>query len=131
MRSPCRTAVRSGDRSTWLSWMPSTLRGGTTPCFVILADIETGRRPLRELHVLEFARLVVDAYLGRRDPAGKLAGLDERLHQPGDEIAVSGRWQPFILLFLPGRLVEQFAGRARMDVAEFADLAMRSEERRV
>jgi len=36
--------------------------------------------PLRDLHVLKIARLVVDTDLGRRDPAGELRRLKLWLH---------------------------------------------------
>src|SRR5262249_13586819 len=52
---------------------------------------------LRNHHILELARLVVDADLGRRDPAGELAGLLHRLHQLSDELAIGLRGQPLIL----------------------------------
>ena len=41
-----------------------------------------------DLHVFEVARLVVDADLRRRDPAGELGRLELRLHQALDEILV-------------------------------------------
>src|SRR5262249_31571844 len=51
-------------------------------------------RPLRlDLHVLEVARLVVDADLRRGDPARELARLADGRHQRRDEIAILGRRQ--------------------------------------
>src|SRR5262249_42759215 len=47
-----------------------------------------GMTTLRDLHVFEVARLVVDADFGRRDPARELARLHLRLHQALDKIAV-------------------------------------------
>ena len=44
-----------------------------------------------DLHVLEIARLVVDADLGRRNPAGEFGRLELRLHQALDEILVRRR----------------------------------------
>src|SRR3972149_11922177 len=82
-----------------------------------------------DFYVFELARLVVDADLWRRDPTGELSGLDNRLHQPRDEIAVGGGRQPLFLLFFPIRFVEQFAGGARLPVAEFPDKAVESDVR--
>src|SRR6516165_858193 len=87
------------------------------------APPEPRSRPLlRNHHILELPRLVVDADLGRRDPAGELAGLLHRLHQLGDELTVRLRGQPLILLPLPGGGVDQFAQRGGAHVAELADL---------
>src|SRR3954452_10379592 len=78
-----------------------------------------------ELDVLEIARPVVDADPRRRDPRRKLAGLTDRLHQRGDELAIGQRRQPLVLLLGPGRRVDQDAGRRRVNVLELADVAMK------
>ena len=49
------------------------------------------RLSVRDLHVFEIARLVVDADLRRRDPAGELGRLELRLHQALDEVACRRR----------------------------------------
>ena len=86
---------------------------------------EPRSRPLlRNHHILELARLVVDPHLGRRDPAGELAGLLHRLHQLGDELAVRLRGQPLILLPFPGGGIDQFAQRGGAHVAELANGAV-------
>src|SRR5260221_10066915 len=59
---------------------------------------------LLKLDVLVLDGKVVDAALGRRDPAGHLAGLDHALHQGMDEGPVGLRGDPlreilFILFF--------------------------------
>ena len=43
---------------------------------------------LRDLHVFEVTRLVVDADLGRCDPAGKRARLSLWFHQTFNEIPI-------------------------------------------
>ena len=63
----------------------------------------------RDPHILEIAGLVVDADARRRDPAGEFAGLDHLFHQAADEIAVVFRRQPFSLVAIPGRVVDQSA----------------------
>src|ERR1051326_8336212 len=78
----------------------------------------------RDLHILEFAGLVVDADLRRRDPVGELAGLAHRRHQRGDEIAVRGGRQIIALRLLPFGVAEQDAFRRGVDIPELADLAM-------
>src|SRR5258706_15500038 len=77
-----------------------------------------------DLHILEIARLVVDADLGRRDPWGEAAGLGHRRHQRGDEIAVVQGRQPPALALAPGRIVDQYAIRRGVDILELADLTM-------
>jgi hypothetical protein len=81
----------------------------------------------RDLHVFEIAGLVVDADARRRDPAGELAGLDHALHQAGDEIAVVLRRQPLARVALPGRLVDELAGRRHFHVLELADQAVKAD----
>src|SRR5258708_20230424 len=90
----------------------------------------TTQQPSRlDLHIFEIAGLVVDADLGRRDPGGELAGLGDRLHQRGDEVAVVGRRQPFALSLVPGGLVDQHAVRCGVDILELADGAMEGDVR--
>src|SRR5258707_10424422 len=54
---------------------------------------------LLKLDVLVLDGKVVDAALGRRDPAGHLAGLDHALHQGVDEGAVGIRGNPLREIF--------------------------------
>src|SRR5882757_8670845 len=77
-----------------------------------------------DLHILEIARLVVDADLGRRDPGRELAGLGYRNHQRRDKIAVVRRRQPIGFALVPVGLVDQHAVRRGVDVPELADLAV-------
>src|SRR5262245_1311165 len=63
----------------------------------------------RDFHVLEIARLVVDADARRRDPARELARLGDGLHQALDEVAVRRRRQPLILVARPAGVVDDLA----------------------
>src|SRR5262249_56134493 len=81
--------------------------------------------------VLEVAGLVVNAGPWRSDPAREFAGLDALFHQAADELAVVVRRQPPILVTSPGRLVDEFARRRRLDVLELADLTMETDMRQL
>src|SRR5262249_31295296 len=91
----------------------------------------TAEASRRELHVLEIARLVVDADARRRDPARKLSGVINRFHQRGDEISIRGGGKPFVLLPLPCPRVEQLAVGRGMNVAKLADLAVEGNVRQL
>lgn len=62
------------------------------------------RLALRDLHILKFARLVVDADFGRRNPARELAQLRLLLHQALNKITVRVRRQKFAAAFFPFRI---------------------------
>src|SRR5579863_6569194 len=83
----------------------------------------------RDLHVLEIAGLVVDADARRSDPTGEFAGLGDRLHQAGDELAVILRRQPLTLLPLPRRIADQLAGGRYVGILELADHAVEADMR--
>ena len=65
------------------------------------------RLALRDLHILKFARLVVDADFRRRDPARELAQLRLLLHQALDICD-----EPLVAL-----IVVQFVGKHDLAVA--------------
>src|SRR2546421_5069902 len=77
-----------------------------------------------DLHILEVARLVVDADARWRDPARELAGLSDALHQALDELAVSRRRQPLLLVARPGGRIDDRALRRHLEVLELANVAM-------
>src|SRR4051812_44644865 len=77
-----------------------------------------------DLHVFEFAGLVVDADFRRRDPAGEFAGLAFRHHQRTDKIAVVGGRQIIALRFFPFGVAQDDSLRRGVDIAKFADLAV-------
>src|SRR6185312_14600346 len=81
--------------------------------------------PLRDLHVFEVARLVVDTDLGRRDPAREPADLHLRLHQALDEILVAVRRQEFAAALAPLLVAHHVAGNIRLDAGEFADVPVK------
>src|SRR4051794_8658094 len=93
-------------RPTWPATITSSPPRAIMPCEYIpsggpklLGTIGSGTVSLlpgarAQLHVLELDRLPVDAARGRRDPAGELAGLDDRRHERGDVGLVVRRGQP-------------------------------------
>src|SRR5437868_6951881 len=89
-----------------------------------LADPDPRRSAPVHLHIFEIAGLVVDAYLGGRDPGGELATLPARLHQALDEGAIVLGRHPLVLLRRPLRIAQDFARGRAFDVAELADLAI-------
>src|SRR5262249_45962469 len=101
-------------------------------CFASLRCPRNGETALsRDLYVFEIAGLVVDADPRRSDPAREFAGLDDLFHQAADELAVVVRRQPPILVTSPGRLVDEFARRRRLDVFELANLTMETDIRQL
>lgn len=56
-------------------------QGGQVEMMTAASPTAASRAALVQLHILVFDRQVVDAALGRRDPAGHLAGLDDALHE--------------------------------------------------
>ena len=86
---------------------------------------------LGDLHVFEFARLVVDADLGRRDPAGELARLHLRLHQAFDERAVVVGRQEFAAALAPIGIAQHVAVHIRLDAGKLADVAMEGDVRQL
>src|ERR1700733_5300867 len=104
----------------------------TTQGATINADLlafRKGARPGPDLHIFETARLVVDADTRRRDPARELTQLGHRLHQAADEIAVVLGRQPGALVAVPGRFIDQLAGRRYFHVLELTDLAVEADMR--
>src|SRR2546429_2327734 len=65
-----------------------------------------------ESHVVVFHRKIVDADAGRRDPAGELARLVVRRHQPGHPGPVVVGGQPVAPVPLPLLRAEQLAAGA-------------------
>src|SRR3974377_61111 len=82
-----------------------------------------------DLHVLELARLVVEAHLGLRYPARELARLELRLHQAFDEVAVGIARQEVAPLVLPLRIAQQYPVHVRLDLGELADVAVKGDVR--
>src|ERR1700733_12660682 len=78
----------------------------------------------RDLHIFEFAGLVVDSDFRRRYPIGELAGFAHRRHQRTDKIAIVGRRQIIALHLGPFGIAEDDAFRRGVDVPELADLAV-------
>src|SRR6267142_3758620 len=77
-----------------------------------------------QLHVLELDGLAVDAARRRRDPAGELAGLDDRLHQRRHVDLVLRRGQPVVLAGVPLGLADHAAVGGHAQLAEVADGAV-------
>ncbi len=84
-----------------------------------------------DLHILEIARLVVDADLGRRDPGRELAALPAGRHQALDEVAVRLGGQPLVLLLRPLGVAQHPAVGRGLDVGELADLAVEGDVRQL
>src|SRR5262245_3582884 len=84
----------------------------------------TVKKRLHNLHVFEVAGLVVNADLGRRDPAGEFSRLRLRLHQALDEVAVGIRRQEFVAPLLPVRIAQDLPIRIGLDRGELADVAV-------
>src|SRR3954452_21147511 len=78
----------------------------------------------RDLHIFEFAGLVVDADFRRRYPVGEFAGFALGDHQRTDKLAVLGGGQVIALHLGPFGVAENDAFRRSVDVPELADLAM-------
>ena len=134
--------------------MPGSARGGTAWCaakprsdalatardatsaFDSQIDSRRGAMTTSQLRSLpqyfEVARLVVDAdrAAARSSPRTCRARCTGFIRL-GDEIAVGRRRQPLCPCRAPGRLVDQLAGRGRLDVAELADLAMEGDMRQL
>src|SRR6516164_9040254 len=75
-------------------------------------------------YILVIERRVVDADLGRRDPARDLARRGDPLHQARDKRAVFGRGQPLVLAPVPFLLGERVALRVGRDARPDADRAV-------
>src|SRR3569832_1134248 len=86
---------------------------------------------LRDLHVLEFARLVVDTNLERRDPRGELARLELRLHQAFDEVLVLLVRQEVAAVACPVGVAHLLAVDVRIDLRELADVAVERDVRQL
>src|SRR5271156_5884446 len=104
-------------------WASSSHTDGKT---IDATHADTSRR---DLHVLEVARLVVNADAWRRDPVRELARLRNRLHQADDEFAVRLRRQPFADFPIPRHPIDEDAGRRNFHVLELANLAMEADVR--
>src|SRR5438270_2115500 len=76
-----------------------------------------------QLHVLEIARLAIDAGARRRDPRCEAAGLGDRPHQALDEQIVGGVRQELIAPPLPFLGAQQIAVGIGMNRGELADAA--------
>ena len=71
--------------------------------------MSNGLQPLQpDIFVAD--RQIVDAALGRSDPAGHLAWLRHPLHQAADKGAVGRRRQQLVLLSLPSRRFHRAIG---------------------
>src|SRR5262245_52575921 len=72
--APPRRFAGEGRSSVATSFQFSFSRGAVVPCFEARPSAEllsmTAQRSSRDLHIFEVAGLVVDADLGRGDPAG-------------------------------------------------------------
>src|SRR3954452_9529972 len=80
-------------------------------------------------HVIVSQSEIVDAAIGRRDPAGEFARLSDPLHQALDKVAIGVGRQPFALLCLPQIGGDRISPWIRLDPRPSADRAPESQAR--
>jgi hypothetical protein len=123
--SSCVTASTGQVSSQVLHRMQ--ISGSMRCCFFGAAVAVAVLISLRDLHIFEVARLVVDADLGRRDPAANLPARSPA-HQVAMKSPSSFDGSHWSLRFAT-RVVEQIARRRRLHVLELADLAVEGDMR--
>ena len=97
-------------------------------------DMRTAREAdlsVRDLHVFEVARLVVDADLRRRDPAGELAGSNCGCIRLSMNSRSLSEGRNSVAPLLPFRLAEDIAVHVRLDRGELADVAVEGDVRQL